>query len=81
MRDNKILEVGLNESAKRDANPNVPYTVDEIVADAPGWDRRRMHCRQSLISPSSAAMPADGNPDHPSSGCTLNVFMTYDSMW
>jgi len=35
VRDNKVvLEVGLNESAKRGDNPNVPYTVDEIVADA-----------------------------------------------
>ncbi|MCB2063870.1 MAG: 3-keto-5-aminohexanoate cleavage protein [Novosphingobium sp.] len=29
-----IIEVRMNETARKDANPNVPYTPDEIVADA-----------------------------------------------
>lgn len=29
-----ILEVRMNEASRKDANPNVPYTPDEIVADA-----------------------------------------------
>jgi uncharacterized protein (DUF849 family) len=28
-----VLEVGVNESTQRDVNPNVPWTVDEIVDD------------------------------------------------
>ena len=29
-----IIEVRMNETARKDANPNVPYTPDEIVAEA-----------------------------------------------
>ncbi len=29
-----IIEVRMNEAARKDANPHVPYTPDEIVADA-----------------------------------------------
>jgi 3-keto-5-aminohexanoate cleavage enzyme len=29
-----IIEVRMNETARKDANPNVPWTPDEIVADA-----------------------------------------------
>jgi 3-keto-5-aminohexanoate cleavage enzyme len=29
-----MIEVALNENATREANPNVPYSVDEVVADA-----------------------------------------------
>ena len=29
-----IIEVRMNETARKQANPNVPYTPDEIVADA-----------------------------------------------
>ena len=29
-----IIEVRMNEAARKEANPNVPYTPDEIVADA-----------------------------------------------
>lgn len=29
-----LIEVRMNEAARKDANPNVPYTPDEIVADA-----------------------------------------------
>jgi 3-keto-5-aminohexanoate cleavage enzyme len=29
-----IIEVRMNEASRKDANPNVPYTADEIVADA-----------------------------------------------
>jgi uncharacterized protein (DUF849 family) len=35
VRDNLVvLEVGLNESTSRAVNPNIPYTVDEVVDDA-----------------------------------------------
>ena len=34
MNDKVIIEVGLNENAGRDGNPHIPYSPEEIAADA-----------------------------------------------
>lgn len=66
MNDKVIIEVGLNENASRDANPHIPYSPDEIAADA-----RRCYDAGAAMVHYHARDPHTGKPR--SSDVELNL--------
>ncbi len=70
MADTVIIEVGLNDNQTGDANPHVPYSADELAADArepttPGQARAVMGAPVSSDAPDTESTPRKGTPlDH-----------------